>query len=51
MLATPDALSEVVFGDDGVTSGIEPGTTLIEMSRSVPTTCLNSTGDSQMESR
>jgi 3-hydroxyisobutyrate dehydrogenase-like beta-hydroxyacid dehydrogenase len=32
MLATPDALSEVVFGDDGVTSGIEPGTTLIEMS-------------------
>lgn len=32
MLATPDALSEVVLGDHGVSSGIEPGTTLIEMS-------------------
>jgi 3-hydroxyisobutyrate dehydrogenase/2-hydroxy-3-oxopropionate reductase len=32
MLATPDALSEVLFGDQGVTTGIEPGTTLIDMS-------------------
>jgi 3-hydroxyisobutyrate dehydrogenase-like beta-hydroxyacid dehydrogenase len=32
MLATPDALSEVLFGDDGVTAGIQPGTTLIDMS-------------------
>lgn len=32
MLATPDALSEVLFGDRGVTAGIEPGTTLIDMS-------------------
>ncbi len=32
MLATPDALDEVVFGDDGVASGIEAGTTLVEMS-------------------
>jgi 3-hydroxyisobutyrate dehydrogenase len=32
MLATPAALSEVLFGDEGVTGGIEPGTTLIDMS-------------------
>jgi 3-hydroxyisobutyrate dehydrogenase-like beta-hydroxyacid dehydrogenase len=32
MLATPDAVSEVLFGADGVASGIAPGTTLIEMS-------------------
>jgi 3-hydroxyisobutyrate dehydrogenase-like beta-hydroxyacid dehydrogenase len=32
MLATPDALDEVLFGDQGVAEGIEPNTTLIEMS-------------------
>jgi 3-hydroxyisobutyrate dehydrogenase-like beta-hydroxyacid dehydrogenase len=32
MLATPAALSEVLFGDHGVTVGIEPGITLIDMS-------------------
>jgi 3-hydroxyisobutyrate dehydrogenase-like beta-hydroxyacid dehydrogenase len=32
MLATPDALSEVLFGDQGVTAGTEPGTMLIDMS-------------------
>ena len=32
MLATPDALFEVLFGPDGVTSRIAPGTALIEMS-------------------
>lgn len=32
MLATPAALSEVLFGDHGVTAGIRPGTRLIEMS-------------------
>lgn len=32
MLATPEALSEVLFGDQGVTSGMQPGTTLIDMS-------------------
>jgi len=32
MLATPDALFEVLFGDDGVDSSIERGATLIEMS-------------------
>jgi 3-hydroxyisobutyrate dehydrogenase-like beta-hydroxyacid dehydrogenase len=32
MLATPDALSEVLFGDQGATAGIEPGTMLIDMS-------------------
>jgi 3-hydroxyisobutyrate dehydrogenase/2-hydroxy-3-oxopropionate reductase len=32
MLATPEALSEVLFGDDGVVAGIEPGSTLIDMS-------------------
>jgi 3-hydroxyisobutyrate dehydrogenase/2-hydroxy-3-oxopropionate reductase len=32
MLATPAALSEVLFGDHGVTSGIQPGSTLIDMS-------------------
>jgi 3-hydroxyisobutyrate dehydrogenase/2-hydroxy-3-oxopropionate reductase len=32
MLATPDALSEVLFGDDGFVAGIEPGSTLIDMS-------------------
>ena len=32
MLATPDAVSEVLFGPEGVTAGIAPGTVLIEMS-------------------
>ena len=32
MLATPDALEEVVFGDRGIAEGIGPPTTLIEMS-------------------
>jgi 3-hydroxyisobutyrate dehydrogenase-like beta-hydroxyacid dehydrogenase len=32
MLATPAALSEVLFGDHGVITGIQPGTTLIDMS-------------------
>ncbi len=32
MLATPAALAAVVFGDHGVTVGIEPGTMLIDMS-------------------
>lgn len=31
-LATPNALSEVLFGEDGATFGIEPGATLIDMS-------------------
>jgi 3-hydroxyisobutyrate dehydrogenase-like beta-hydroxyacid dehydrogenase len=31
-LATPKALSEVLFGEDGATSGIGPGATLIDMS-------------------
>jgi 3-hydroxyisobutyrate dehydrogenase-like beta-hydroxyacid dehydrogenase len=32
MLATPAALSEVLFGDRGAASGIQSGTTLIDMS-------------------
>jgi 3-hydroxyisobutyrate dehydrogenase-like beta-hydroxyacid dehydrogenase len=32
MLATPDAVSEVVFGPQGVVAGIAPGTPLIDMS-------------------
>jgi 3-hydroxyisobutyrate dehydrogenase-like beta-hydroxyacid dehydrogenase len=32
MLATPDAVSEVLFGPDGVASGIASGAALIEMS-------------------
>jgi 3-hydroxyisobutyrate dehydrogenase/2-hydroxy-3-oxopropionate reductase len=32
MLATPEAVSEVLFGPDGVTAGIAADTTLIEMS-------------------
>lgn len=32
MLSTPGALEEVVFGHDGVASGIEAGATLVEMS-------------------
>jgi 3-hydroxyisobutyrate dehydrogenase-like beta-hydroxyacid dehydrogenase len=32
MLATPEALSAVLFGDQGVVGGIQPGTTLIDMS-------------------
>jgi 3-hydroxyisobutyrate dehydrogenase len=32
MLATPEAVSEVVFGPDGVSAGIAPDTTLIDMS-------------------
>jgi 3-hydroxyisobutyrate dehydrogenase-like beta-hydroxyacid dehydrogenase len=32
MISTPDALSEVFFGEDGVVAGIESGTTLIDMS-------------------
>lgn len=32
MLATPDALEQVVFGDGGVAAGVSEGTTLIEMS-------------------
>lgn len=32
MLATPEALEEVVFGEDGVAKGIREGATLIEMS-------------------
>jgi len=32
MLATPDALDQVVSGDEGLAAGIEPGTTLVEMS-------------------
>src|SRR6266511_4550482 len=32
MLATPAALWEVLFGDHGVITGIQPGTTLIDMS-------------------
>ncbi|HSH60226.1 MAG TPA: NAD(P)-dependent oxidoreductase [Acidimicrobiales bacterium] len=32
MLSTPEALDEVVFGDEGVASGIEAGATLVEMS-------------------
>jgi 3-hydroxyisobutyrate dehydrogenase-like beta-hydroxyacid dehydrogenase len=36
MLATPDALSEVLFGDQDLTAGIEPGTTLIDMSTISP---------------
>jgi 3-hydroxyisobutyrate dehydrogenase-like beta-hydroxyacid dehydrogenase len=32
MLATPAALSEVLFGDHGVSAGMQPGTTLIDMS-------------------
>jgi len=32
MLSNPDALEDVVFGDDGLASGLETGTTLIEMS-------------------
>lgn len=32
MLATPGALEDVVFGDEGVAAGLAPGTTLIEMS-------------------
>ena len=31
-LATPNALSEVLFGEAGATSGIEPGATLNDMS-------------------
>jgi 3-hydroxyisobutyrate dehydrogenase-like beta-hydroxyacid dehydrogenase len=32
IVATPDALLQVLFGDHGVTAGIQPGTTLIDMS-------------------
>jgi 3-hydroxyisobutyrate dehydrogenase-like beta-hydroxyacid dehydrogenase len=32
MLATPAALEQVVFGADGLTTGLAPGSTLIEMS-------------------
>ena len=32
MLATPEALEEVVSGDEGVTAGIPEGSTLVEMS-------------------
>ena len=32
MLATPEAVSEVLFGPDGVTAGITADTTVIEMS-------------------
>jgi 3-hydroxyisobutyrate dehydrogenase-like beta-hydroxyacid dehydrogenase len=32
MLASPEALAEVATGDEGIASGIEPGTTFIEMS-------------------
>ena len=32
MLATPDAVEEVVLGRDGVVEGIEPGSALIDMS-------------------
>jgi 3-hydroxyisobutyrate dehydrogenase-like beta-hydroxyacid dehydrogenase len=32
MLATPEALHEVLFGDQGVTSAVQPGTLLIDMS-------------------
>ncbi len=32
MLATPDALEEVVFGEEGLASGMEAGATLVEMS-------------------
>ena len=32
MLATPEALEEVLFGRDGLARGLDPGTTLIEMS-------------------
>ena len=32
MLASPDALAGVTFGDEGIAAGIEPGTTFIEMS-------------------
>lgn len=32
MVSTPQALTEVLFGDGGVVSAIDPGTTLIDMS-------------------
>ena len=32
MLATPDALEEVVFGDEGLAQGLRPGQLLIDMS-------------------
>lgn len=32
MLSTPEALDEVVFGDEGVASGVEAGATLVETS-------------------
>jgi len=32
MLATPEALDAVVFGDGGLASGVRPGTTVVEMS-------------------
>lgn len=32
MLATPEALDSVVFGDDGIATGMTDGTTLVEMS-------------------
>jgi 3-hydroxyisobutyrate dehydrogenase-like beta-hydroxyacid dehydrogenase len=32
MVASPDALADVALGDEGIASGIEPGTTFIEMS-------------------
>ncbi|MGI8806733.1 MAG: NAD(P)-dependent oxidoreductase [Acidimicrobiales bacterium] len=32
MLADPPALDEVIFGVDGVAAGVQPGTTLVEMS-------------------
>jgi 3-hydroxyisobutyrate dehydrogenase-like beta-hydroxyacid dehydrogenase len=32
MLADPDAVDDVLFGDDGVARGLSPGTTVVEMS-------------------
>jgi len=32
MLADPDAVDDVLFGDDGVARGLAPGTTVVEMS-------------------
>ena len=38
MVSTPDALEEVVFGDEGLASGLGRGSTLIEMSTVGPDT-------------
>ena len=41
MLATPEALSEVLFGPEGIGPGLNPGVTLIEMSTVGPDVVLD----------